>query len=210
MYNHETNRIYNELLAQKHSFTGGIYFQLGGINIEIKGKDGIGGIIEEWFGEWAQKNRFNVTRQVDSQVFPDYYVNTNSLLEIKTFNSLANPSFDIANFESYCESVSNTPSRAESDYLIFSYLSHNGKISIKDIWLKKIWEITCNSAKDPLKNQTKRNVIYNIRPATWYKKTQFDVFKSKEEFINALFQTQKNYTGYDFKERYLLNLQRGL
>ena len=210
MYNHETNRIYNELLAQKYSFTGGIYFQLGDINHELTGRDGIGGIIEEWFGIWAEKNNFNVTKQKESQVFPDYYVDSKSLLEIKTFNSKATPGFDIANFESYCESVSNTPSRVESDYLIFSYLSVNGKLSIQDIWLKKIWEISSSSARGALKTQIKRDVIYNIRPTTWYSSTQFENFKTKEQFIDALFQTQKDYVGYDYKDRYLLNLQRGL
>jgi hypothetical protein len=210
MYNLETNKIYDELLAQKHTFTGGIYFQLGDINLEIIGRDGIGGIIEEWFGMWAEKNNFNVTRQTDSQVFPDYYVDSNSLLEIKTFNSAASPAFDVANFESYCESVSNTPSRVESDYLIFSYLSVNGKLSIQDIWLKKIWEITSSSARGALRTQIKRDVIYNIRPTTWYSRAQFENFKSKEAFIDALFQTQKDYAGYDYKDRYLLNFQRGL
>lgn len=135
---------------------------------------------------------------------------SNSLLEIKTFNSQATPAFDIANFESYCESVSNMPSRAESDYLIFSYLSINGRLSIKDIWLKKIWEMTSSSSRGALKTQIKRDVIYNIRPATWYKKTAFTIFKSKEEFIDALFQTQREYLGYDYSDEYLRSLQRGL
>ena len=130
----------------------------------------------------------------------------NGLLEVKAFDSSASANFDLANFESYCESVANMPNRTNSDYLIFSYKLTGSVLSIENIWLKKIWEITCPSERWPLKTQTKRDVIYNIRPAAWYSKNaRYKVFTSKENFINAVFETQANYTGSDNKELYLAN-----
>ena len=98
------------------------------------------------------------------------------------------------------------PSRTNSDYLIFSYKLTGSVLSIENIWLKKIWEITCPSERWPLKTQTKRGVIYNIRPAAWYSKNaRYKVFTSEEDFINAVFETQAEYTGSSNKDLYLKN-----
>jgi hypothetical protein len=211
MYHPESRKIIDELNGQISSLKGGIFAKLGNVELMISSKDGIGGFIEEWFGAWSKENGFNVQKQHNAQIFPDYFVGGNGLLEIKTFDKQAGPAFDIANFESYCESAANTPSRVESDYLIFSYLSINGELSIKDIWLKKIWEISSPSARGALKTQIKRDVIYNIRPARWYSDNlRYSVFKTKEDFVDALYKTQNEYTGKDHKQRYLINLERGL
>ena len=53
--------------------------------------------------------------------------------------------FDIANFESYCKSLSENPERLYADYLIIGYELKKAKLTIKDVWLKKIWEISCQS-----------------------------------------------------------------
>lgn len=199
MYHQESARIYDELNRIKSTLTGGTQFQIAGLIINVEGKDGVGGLIEEWFGKWAYQNKFKVFNPKithSSQEFPDYFVGRDGegMLEIKAFDRNASANFDIANFESYCSSLSTNPERLESDYLIFGYTLEASKLTITDIWLKKIWEITTSSVRWPLKTQTKRDVIYNIRPSTWYStriaKTSFD---SKEEFVTALFETQKKY-----------------
>jgi type II restriction enzyme len=210
MYHAEANKIYAELLNQLPTFKGGTSFNIGNIKIEVQGKDGLGGLIEEWFGVWAEKNNFNITDPKEngsSQEFPDYYIgDDNSLLEIKSFDASAGANFDLANFDSYCKSVADLPKRTNADYLIFSYILHGSKLNIQNIWIKKIWEITCPSARYPLKTQVKKDVIYNIRPSNWYSKNpRFKSFTTKKDFINALFNTQQEYKDFSYLEDYLKN-----
>lgn len=209
MYHKESIRVKDELVNQKDTLEGRIMFLMGDIEVRINGKDGIGGLIEEWFGTWCELHKFNIksaNKNGGSQTFPDYYIGDGDFLEIKTFDASASANFDVANFDSYCKSVSENPHRVDSDYLIFSYRMTNGNLSIENVWLKKIWEITCPSERWPLKTQTKKDVIYNIRPAAWYSnKARFQVFKSKEDFITALFRTQREYSNFDYYEDYMAN-----
>ena len=77
----------------------------------------------------------------NTQEFPDFILDPfdreNNLLEVKAFNYDAGPGFDIANFESYCDSVRIKPYRLNADYLIFFYSMNDTEIKIKNIWLKK-------------------------------------------------------------------------
>jgi len=209
MYHNESVKIYNELSNQKESFKGQILFELGDIEIKINGKDGVGGLVEEWFGAWCEGKGFDIesaNKNSGSQSFPDFFIEGDKLLEVKTFDADASANFDLANFDSYCKSVSENPKRVDSDYLIFSYRMVDGNLSIQDIWLKKIWEITCPSERWPLKTQTKKDVIYNIRPAAWYSdKPRFKTFNSRDEFINALFKTQQEYAGISYLKDYQSN-----
>ncbi len=202
--NHPVSKeIFNKLLIELPTLSGCTQFKLGGVSLEIESKDGLGGLIEEWFGVWAKLNGFSIynPKVIDgaSQEFPDYYVGSlkDGYLEIKTFDSDASPNFDIANFDSYCESLATTPHRLFSDYLIFSYKLDGTSLSIDKIWLKKIWEITCASAAYPLKTQNKRGVIYNIRPASFHssgaRPSRFPTFNGPTQFVDALYKTQFQY-----------------
>ncbi|PKL36348.1 restriction endonuclease [Candidatus Peregrinibacteria bacterium HGW-Peregrinibacteria-1] len=208
MYHPETIKIFKKLTNDLGNLKGYTIFKIGEISINVTGRDGLGGLIEEWFGVWAKQTGFQIKNPKEegkSQEFPDFYIGKdNSLLEIKTFDADRSPNFDLANFESYCDSLAKTPERIDSDYLIFAYKLNGKNLSITNIWLKKIWEISCPSERYPLKTQVKRNVIYNIRPATWYSKNpQYKVFNNKEEFIEALFETQRLYRGESNKDLYL-------
>lgn len=205
-YHQETVKIFNALKNIQKDLNGGTQFSLSDLTIRIEGKDGLGGLIEEWVGVWAEREGFNIRnpkKEKNSQKFPDYYVWNNGeedkqhYLEIKTFDDNASPNFDIANFRSYCESLASNPERVYADYLIFAYKANNGNLTISQIYLKKIWEITCASQKWPIKTQTKRNEIYNIRPSNFRNKNQnkFQSFKTKDEFITALFNTEELYLG---------------
>ena len=100
------------------------------------------------------------------------------------------------------------PERLNSDYLIFGYRLIESKLKIEKVWLKKIWEITCSSERWPLKTQTKRDIIYNIRPASWYSaKNRFKAFTKKENFVNALYETQFKYKGKSYKDIYIKNIK---
>ncbi|EHR7163801.1 NgoBV family restriction endonuclease [Vibrio parahaemolyticus] len=196
--------IYNKLSfeAERGGLVGGTQFTLGQNSIFIASKDGIGKLIEEWLGIWAIKNGINISPNLGGQSFPDFYINPEqSYLEIKTFDLDASPNFDVANFESYCESVSYFPQRLNADYIILGYRLRGTALQVEKIWLKKIWEICCPSERFPLKVQAKRDVIYNIRPANWFSpRATFSTFCNPQDFINALYLTQKQYLNIDFSD----------
>jgi hypothetical protein len=100
----------------------------------------------------------------------------------------------IANFDSYCNSLTTKSYRLDSDYLIFAYRMEGSKIEITNIWLKKVWEIAGPSGTYPLKVQEKKSIIYNIRPVIWYStRSKFLPFNSKGEFLDALNETRYKY-----------------
>lgn len=198
IYAPESIHLFNTLKLNLPNLVGGTLFKIGDISIQVEGRDGLGGLIEEWLGIWAINRNFLVKSAKSfgrSQEFPDFYIGkSNHLLEIKCFDFDAGANFDLANFDSYCSSLASNPSRLFADYLIFSYVLNGSQLRINNVWLKKIWEITCPSQRYPLKTQIKRDVMYNIRPASWYsKKPQFSVFSNWSEFVHALYDTEKNH-----------------
>ena len=74
-------------------------------------------------------------------------------------------------------------------------MDESGTIAIRKIWLKKIWEIAATSQCYPLNTQVKRDVIYNIRPNSRFKKDLPSPFANKEDFLTAMYETQKLYRG---------------
>ncbi|MGY4385969.1 hypothetical protein ACVWYN_003017 [Pedobacter sp. UYP24] len=175
-----------------------IKFTVRDLEILIETKDTVGNLLQEWLKAWMQTQFVEFEENVNSQVFPDFYLNKHNkkidLLEVKTFDWKRGPGFDIANFDSFCNSLLTSSYRLDSDYLIFAYEMHGSVITIKDVWLKKIWELACPSGTYPLKVQEKKSVIYNIRPSIWYgKRAKFAPFGSKEEFLTALNDTRYQY-----------------
>lgn len=180
---------------------GSVEIILGGISAKYNGKDAIGDLLQEWLGEWLRQKNFYFGQPQNSQEFPDFFLteSTNSgFLELKTFNADASPAFDIANFDSYCTSLLKIPERIESDYLIFSYRMIDAELSIDNVWLKKVWEMTSPSGQDPIKLQVKRNQIYNLRPCTWYsKRLRYQPFENKIDFLTAISETHNLYPQCD-------------
>lgn len=116
-------------------------------------------------------------------------------MEIKSFTGSAN--FDIANFMSYIQEVIDKPWKLHSKYLCIKYTMNpeTGIVTIDDVWLKNVWEISCPSNSWAVKVQDKKRVIYNLRPATWYSagRTQYKVFESLTDFLSALDYVIKTY-----------------
>lgn len=196
IYNDISVMMYEQLISELPNLRGGVKFGLGDISFNIQSRDGIGGMIQEWLGVWAKKNCYDIFEQVESQEFPDFFIGPDKgLLEVKTYNADATPSFDIANFQSYCESLTTNPERLDADYLIFAYKLNNGLLHIENIFLKKIWEISSASERWPIKTQTKRGVIYNLRPCAFHssRASKYPPFKNKEEFVDALYKTEAKY-----------------
>lgn len=204
--------IYNKL---KYDFdllnkVGHIEIDLGNISARYKGRDALGSLIQEWLSNWLESRNYYFRVKPNTQDFPDFLLSESEnkdFLEIKTFNSDASPAFDVANFDSYCNSLLKNPERIDSDYLIFSYrMSNKGDFKIVDIWLKKVWEITSKSRKNPITIQVKKGMIYNLRPCNWRSK-RVNPFKSKKEFLEALSETHSKYPQCDkYKEKWLKNI----
>jgi type II restriction enzyme len=179
--------------------TGRITFTLKDITVKIETKDTVGNLIQEWLKEWMKSEKIDFEENPQSQTFPDIFLDTTDhkkgLLEIKTFDFDRGPGFDLANFDSYSNSLLTNAYRIDSDYLILAYQMTGSEITIKNVWLKKIWELSGGSSTYPLKVQEKKKVIYNIRPIIWFsERSKFGAFKSKEEFLNALNETRYQYS----------------
>jgi type II restriction enzyme len=189
---------------------GTINFDLNNFSIKIESKDIIGNVIQDWLKAWLTNEGVHFVLNTNTQKFPDIYLDTptskNGLLEIKTFDFKKSPNFDIANFDSYCSSVETDSYRIDSDYLILGYEMQGSNIFVRNIWLKKIWEIAGPSKKWPLKVQDKRNIIYNIRPTVWYSsRGKFKAFGTKELFLKALNDTRYQYPQTRFQNAHWLN-----
>lgn len=189
------NLLLNEFEIKKQ--LGSIEIILGGISAKYKGKDAIGDLLQEWLGEWLKQNNFYFRTRINTQEFPDFLLNENDIggfLEIKTFNALASPAFDIANFDSYNKSLLIKPERLDADYLIFGYKMIDSVLSIDNIWLKKVWEIAGTSGTNPINMQTKNSQPYNLRPIRWYtEKGANKPFPDKISFLNAIEATLVKY-----------------
>lgn len=177
---------------------GNIKFTVKDLSILIKAKDTVGNLLQEWLKAWFVKSEIEFLENDNTQTFPDFLLNPDNpktgLLEVKSFDFDRGPGFDLANFDSYCTSLLENAYRLDSDYLILAYQMNDGIISIKDVWLKKIWELACPSGTYPLKVQEKKSVIYNIRPSTWYsQRSRFKPFGSIEAFLAALNETRYRY-----------------
>lgn len=193
-----SQQVYDKLMNEDKilELKGQIKFCFGDVDIVVKQKDVVGNIVQEWLQGWFDKNNIDYSLSENTQMPPDFYLNpddlTSNLLEVKAFNRSASPGFDIADFRMYAEEIIEKPYMLHVDYLIFGYdMSDDGIVSIKDLWLKKVWEITRRMDDWALNLQVKQGVVHKIRPGVWYsKKTKkFSTFKSLEDFISAIEET---------------------
>ena len=197
-------QLFNKLQEAKlEEYVGAIVFELACVRVKINTTDTVGVTLQAWLKQYLEDNGFFYSEPYSTQEFPDFFLDDNApekhMLEVKAFHYSATPAFDIANFEAYCSSVKIKPYRLDADYLIFGYeMETDGDITIKKIWLKKIWQIAGDSKQFALKTQVKRGMIYNIRPNTNFKHGGNGPFKSKEDFLRAIYNTLVAYKGIDF------------
>ena len=171
------------------STTGVTNFSMLGINIIVNDASIVGNVIQEWLKIFMNNNQIYYRLKQNTQEFPDFLLhptkNDSDLLEVKCFTK--SPNFDVANFAAYARSLTINAYRLDTDYLIFEYEILPNSIRIKNLWLKKVWEIAGSSGRSPLKIQWKQSSPVNIRPATWYSSnTTYPPFTSRLEFVRAL------------------------
>lgn len=179
--------------------------------------DIVGNIMQEWLEGWLKKRNVAYSVNPNTQMPPDFFLTPDdqkhNLLEVKAFNADASPGFDIADFTMYSEEIIREPYMLDVDYLIFGYqMSDEGVVTIKNVWLKKVWEITRRMADWPLNLQVKKDVVHKIRPGVWYstKPRDFKMFTCLEHFLSAMEETvyQNEDTrrkGSQWKNRFLAN-----
>lgn len=184
------DKIYNAI--------GKITMSLNNTDVVIKQNDIIGNALQEWLGQYL-KEKGIYFRPAVGQNFPDFFLSEDdrvNLCEMKTYYATRNAAFDVANFYSYVDSLAEKPYRLDSDYMIFAYHSDDdGNITIRDMWCKKVWEITGPAKDYALKCQRKKGQIVNIRPANWKsEKIDLKPFNSKESLLAALYSTHLSTT----------------
>ena len=177
------------------SVEGQIRFFLGNVDIIVKQKDVVGNIIQEWLEGWLQKNNIAFAPNDNTQMPPDIFLapdnKKENLLEVKAFNRSASPGFDIADFKAYVREIIGNPYMLNTKYLIFGYkMSDDGIVTIKDLWLKNVWEICRAMDRWPINVQYKNKVIHKIRPAAWYSsKSKYPIFDCLEDYLSAIEET---------------------
>lgn len=215
-------QVYDKLINEDKilELSGQIRFFFGDVDIIVKQKDVVGNIIQEWLQGWLDKRHIEYAPSENTQMPPDFFLNpddrTKNLLEVKAFNRSSSPGFDIADFRMYEEEIIDKPYMLDVDYLIFGYdMSNDGVVTVKDLWIKKVWEITRRMDGWPINLQVKQNVVHKIRPGVWYskKKSNIPMFSCLEDFISAIEETvYQNPKTHDaaatWKRKFLLSYEK--
>ena len=192
------SEIYDKLVNEEKILThkGHITFHLSDVSIVIKRKDVVGNILQEWFEGWLTKRNIQFMPNENTQMPPDVYLNiedtTKDRLEIKAFNREASPAFDIADFKAFVNELIEHPYHLDTDFLIFGYKmdESTGDVTVSDVWLKKLWEITRPMDDWPITVQYKNGILHKMRPGNWYtKKGKFKVYESLEDYLAAFEET---------------------
>ncbi len=193
--------IFQALLAQEIlQNEGAIRLRFLGIDLPIQGNNAIGDLMQEWLAVWMRQNSFAVREPRDKQEAPDFFLgdsNHRDLLEVKFFTK--SPNFDLAYWDAFVREIPNAPHRLLADYLVFEYTMEAGVLKIKNVWLKKLWELAAPSQDLPLKFQRKEGKLVNLRPATFYSaKSKFKPFISLDAFLDACEETLNTFKGKAF------------
>lgn len=161
-------------------------------------------VIKEWLKDKFRQNDIEYAINDNHLLIPPYLFldpedKKHNLMEVKAFNYAANPGFDIADFRMYEREIKEKPWMLDVDYLIFGYdMSEDGVVTVRNLWLKKVWEICrpmlSGSGKNkviwPLNLQIKQGLVHKIRPAKWYRVSKkFKTFECVEDFLSAVEET---------------------
>lgn len=196
--------------------TGNIQFKLGDVSIIVKRRDVVGNIMQEWLEGWLKKNDIEYSANPNTQMPPDLYLDpedlTHNLLEVKAFNYEATPAFDIAEPVAYLQELERHPYMLNSYYIIFGYVMNEdtGIVTIKDMWLKYVWEITAPTKKTAM---TVGGSAHKMRPTKWYNRTKRSkkLFESKEDYLSAfieLLYKQHHEVAKDSKDKIIASYKK--
>lgn len=190
--------VYDKLLHEDRikTINGQIRFSLGDVSIVVKKKDVVGNILQEWVEGWLRARGYDYEPNPNTQMPPDIFLSPGNyrenLLEIKAFNREVSPAFDIADFKAFVPELIARPYHIYTDFLIFGYTMNmnTGDVVVRDLWLKKIWEITKTMSNWPITVQYKNGILQKMRPGNWFtKKGSTQMFECVEDYLAAFEET---------------------
>jgi type II restriction enzyme len=190
--------LYQSLIKNEiKEIEGRITFELIKLTLPVNEKNPIGSLIGEWVGKWMRHKGIFFRNNENTQIPPDYYLgkdNQSNFLEVKCFDYNKAPNFDVAQFDAFTRDLIEHPYRLDADYLIFGYELKDGTLRIKDLWLKKLWDITKPSKEWPINVNVKQGIIHNIRPYNFKSMSKgFKPFRTRIEAAKAISETLKKY-----------------
>ena len=132
------------------------------------------------------KQKLKSLKKNKKQSSPDFW-NNSFEYEIKTF--IKSPSFDISNFQSLINQLSEEngvyKKLFNTKFLIFEYSIKDNIVKIKKFWCLNIWNLFNYQGKYPLSLQCKKGIWYNLRPSTSTKWSDKD--KTWKLFIENIY-----------------------
>jgi len=141
--------------------------------IPIYNCNAVGNILEDVFYPII-KEKLDDFEEGPKQASPDYY-GENKIFEFEQKVFMKTPSFDIGNFTSYVNMLTEDggvyKKLFKTKYLIFEYSIIGEKIKILKFHYFNVYNLVGYSRKTPITMQIKKNVWYNIRPESvkkWY------------------------------------------
>ena len=185
--------LYNKAVMDIKGEKGVITINIAGIPKTSKSNDIIGNCVQEWIPQWLEDNGLRLEANDKTQVFPDFTAVIRGKrydMEVKSWNSTANPAFDISNFNGFYREIYSRPNKLHAKYLIFAYTPTTHGFQIDDVYLKNLWEITSPAHKYPIGLQVKQGQPYAIRPFAFHTNPDKS-FSNIEEFVNAIYMTRK-------------------
>ncbi len=188
-----SKELYNKLVNEYKVVgeIGSVNFTLKDLTISVKFRETIENLIHSWLKAWLKESNVEFTNGVDLKAFPNLFLDSNDQnkanIQIKIFNSSRGGVFNLGDFESFGDTLLESAHLLDVDYLIFSYSKTENGFSIKNVWLKKIWELASPGEKFPIRVVEKDGYIDDIRSTTWYAENpKIAPFASLEEFLVAM------------------------
>lgn len=156
------------------------------------GNDVIGNCLQEWLPNWFSHLGIDIIPGAGSQSFPDFVLlidNKTYDVEIKAWNILNAPAFDLANFQSFVETSYYSPQKIDAVYFVLGYRPVDDGFSegfiVEKVFMKNLWELTAPSLKRPIGLQVKRGQPYAMRPYNFHRRP-YNSFQSRRDFIIAV------------------------
>ena len=192
-----------ELLIKSKIYTSEAKMEFTFLRVKsLTDTDAVGYVFQAWLRDWFLKKKIYFNQRHDSQKSPDFIIKkkgNSGWLEIKVYGD-SGASFDIKSWDAYLNLMLKEPYYINADYLIFNYtVNEQKKLIIKNIYLKKIWEL-CRPMTQrskiawPVSLQYKNETIHNLRPnQAILENNQVAFFKNKIEFLDAIQKTIDTY-----------------
>lgn len=193
-------QIYNKLIYETNIVRdfGAIEVSLKDIEITEWDDQAVREIMRVWLRHWMDKNNIAYIANEDHAIPIDYYLcgadNPQNSICVKVFQVYEKVNYAIADFRTFAEELLCTPSILNTDYLVFEYgidrkVNGKGELIIKDLLMKKIWQMTRPMDGNPLSLQKVNGKIRQIKSCDWNKDNAPKTFKTLEHFLSAVEET---------------------